>query len=374
MTSSAHPRRALLASVLATLAAPAALAQAPGGQAGPTLQRNRPPLQLLVRRRRNVGTMAIDDPVLVSYRKAVLAMRALPASDKRNWENQARIHLDHCPHGNWYFLPWHRAYLLAFERICQQMSGDPGFRLPYWNWTVDRVLPAAFTVAQVGNDPNPLRHTRGPNAGNPLPDNIVGTDVIEDILDETTFTVFASGKPPGQNSTAASFQRANGATGPLEGTPHNSVHGRLGGDMGTYMSPRDPIFWLHHCNIDRLWDSWRRRGNADTADPHWRDFRFGGQFVRPDGTTAYEPQCKDLMSVRALGYEYVPQLVVGRFPTDRLRALGVLRQVEPSRLVTTQATPAASAAASGAQAFRFTLPAPALSGVQRAARPPLAAA
>jgi tyrosinase len=326
----------------------------------------------VVRLRRNVGTMAINDPVLVSYRAAVVAMRALPASDKRNWENQARIHQDYCPHGNWFFLPWHRAYLYAFERICQQMSGDANFRLPYWNWTSDRTIPAALTVATVDGQPNPLRHSR-PNFGasESLPDSIVGPTVIEDILDETTFGIFASGKPTGQNSTNASWQRASGSYGPLEGTPHNSVHGALGGDMGTFMSPRDPIFWLHHCNVDRLWDSWTRRGNANTSDVQWRDFRFGSaQFVRQNGTTAYEPQCRNLESVQNLGYEYFRRLIVRPDILDRIRPLGVLRRVDLDRLVAAPpATPPAAAASGGGQVFRVTLPANVAAAVARAAQP-----
>src|SRR5688500_14408928 len=61
--------------------------------------------------RRSVGTLAGNDPIIVSYRQAVSAMRALPSSDPRNWTRQAQIHLNFCPHGNWFFLPWHRAYL-----------------------------------------------------------------------------------------------------------------------------------------------------------------------------------------------------------------------------------------------------------------------
>src|SRR5690242_10282292 len=68
--------------------------------------------------RRSVNNMALNDPTLVTYRAAVAAMKALPANDPRNWLKQADIHKNFCPHGNWFFLPWHRAYLVAFERIC----------------------------------------------------------------------------------------------------------------------------------------------------------------------------------------------------------------------------------------------------------------
>lgn len=40
-----------------------------------------------------------------------------------------------CPHGNWWFLVWHRGYIGWFEQICQELSGDSSFALPYWDWT-----------------------------------------------------------------------------------------------------------------------------------------------------------------------------------------------------------------------------------------------
>ena len=43
--------------------------------------------------------------------------------------------------------------------------------------------------------------------------------------------------------------------GMLEATPHNTVHNTIAGDMATMLSPRDPIFFLHHANIDRIWAS-----------------------------------------------------------------------------------------------------------------------
>jgi len=98
--------------------------------------------------RRPVSAMAGSDPILVSYRAAVKKMKELPTSDPRNWTRQAQIHQGsstlRCPHGNWFFLPWHRAYLVAFERICRQLSGNPNFALPYWDWTANPQLPAAF--------------------------------------------------------------------------------------------------------------------------------------------------------------------------------------------------------------------------------------
>ncbi len=223
--------------------------------------------------RRSLRTLPDNDPVIQTYRAAVAAMKALPASDRRNWNAQAQIHFDFCPHGNWYFLPWHRAYLLYFEQICRQLTGEQGFALPYWNWTCQRQLPSPF----LGDASNPLfvsGRTGVPPAA--LADSVVGPAVMDGILDETNFNLFAS--------DPATALRPGVGYGTLEATPHNSVHGFVGGVMGGFQSPRDPIFWMHHNMIERVWWDWNGvRGNANTNDPVWSQLSLGGMFCDKDG-------------------------------------------------------------------------------------------
>src|SRR5215813_14044358 len=215
--------------------------------------------------RRPVGKMEPNDPALVSYRRAVERMRALPESDPRNWNRMTQVHVDNCPHANWYFLPWHRAYLIMFERICRQMSGDPNFALPYWDWTEQRQIPPAFTASTVGGRANPLFDaTREAAATDSLREADVGPSVIERIMAETEFENFGSSRPTGQTSTEARWLREIGRTTELEGRPHGGVHVFVGGDMGDMISPRDPIFFLHHCNVDRLWARWAALGRRNS--------------------------------------------------------------------------------------------------------------
>jgi tyrosinase len=269
--------------------------------------------QTTLRVRRNVGAMAPDDPALEAYRQAVAAMKNLPSTDRRSWSYRANIHNNHCPHGNWYFLPWHRAYLLELEVICRSLlpSTSPlktTFVMPYWNWPQHRTLASlgggAFTQASWNGQPNPLLNTtRAINPTASLPDEFVGQSVIDNILAQTQFEVFASSRPSRQNSTNSTWQRRTGRQGPLEATPHNSVHNWIGGDMRTFFSPFDPLFWLHHANCDRLWAEWNRRGNANASDSLWRNFVFRQNFVRPDGTL-YDVTVRDLTDILALGYHY----------------------------------------------------------------------
>ena len=217
--------------------------------------------------RKDINSLANDDPILEAYRKAVDQMKALPSSDKRNWPRQADIHRDFCPHGNWLFLPWHRAYLWYFEEICRELSGMEAFALPYWNWQKDPQIPAAFW----GGASNPLfNSTRTATQTSTVPSSITGPPVIESILDEPNFLLFASGQIP-----LSSGQRTSASYGPLEGTPHNSIHGFVGGNMGNYMSPLDPVFWTHHNMVEAIWVEWNWvRSNPNTNDSNWVDREF----------------------------------------------------------------------------------------------------
>ncbi len=201
--------------------------------------------------RRSIRGMSASDPDLAAMRRAVAAMKRLPQSDARNWIRFADIHRNFCPHANWYFLPWHRAYIRAFEGICRELSGKPDFALPYWNWTADRQFPAAF--ASGDRDSNPLFHPRpGLANGLRLTDDMVGPAVMSAIMSSPDFEAFGSTRPRGQNSAAASWQRRAGAATALEFNPHNGVHQAIGGNMSVIaLSARDPIFFLHHANVDR---------------------------------------------------------------------------------------------------------------------------
>ena len=72
--------------------------------------------------------------------------------------------------------------------------------------------------------------------------------------------------------------------GMLEATPHNTVHNTIAGDMATMLSPRDPIFFLHHANIDQIWASWNRQGGVNPTDTAWRNRTFANNFARANGS------------------------------------------------------------------------------------------
>ena len=248
-----------------------------------------------LRTRRDVNQLALNDPTLVSYQRAVAEMVRLDTDEPgnpRSWTNQARIHQNLCPHGNWFFLPWHRAYLNHFEDICRKLSGDESFALPYWNWTLNPQIPSALWESG-----SPLNHARDADQNSSVEDEFVGVDVLNRIMRKADFE--------GLGSRRASAPRggSGGGSGTLESSPHNRVHVFTGGDMASFMSPLDPVFWLHHCNVDRIWASWNDIGNINPSDPAFADFVLDDNFVDRDGQ-AVDVKISAVYDTQGLGYTY----------------------------------------------------------------------
>lgn len=244
--------------------------------------------------RRNIANLSANDPIIQTYKDAVAAMKALPISDGRNWTKQADIHNNKCPHQNWWFLPWHRAYLANFESICRKLTSNNDFALPYWNWSTSPSIPAPFWGA--GNPLlDPTRIATQTSVANSAS---VGPAKITEILGQTNFFLFASG--------AATAQRQRTTYGMLEGTPHNYIHGFVGGDMSQFISPLDPVFWCHHNMIECMWVEWNlNMGNPNTNDPVWSGFTFTDDFVDGDGNPA-PIQVSTTLLFPLLTYQFEP--------------------------------------------------------------------
>ncbi|MWV18290.1 hypothetical protein F3I16_19810 [Pseudomonas sp. L-22-4S-12] len=198
--------------------------------------------------RRDIALLPADATEIRAYQRAVGIMKSLPADDKRSWAYQAKIHDMFCPHNNWWFLPWHRAYLFYFESICQDLLSDQSFRLPYWDWTKDTSVPAPFWDKN-----SPLYHqNRRATPNSQISQETTGPKVITRIINSPLdFTLYSG-------NTNTDNQRERAFAGLLESTPHNGIHQFIGGTMSTFLSPEDPVFWLHHANVDRLWRSWSK--------------------------------------------------------------------------------------------------------------------
>lgn len=167
------------------------------------------------------------------------------------------------------FLAWHRLFLYAFERTLQQVR--PSVTLPYWDWSVNREIPQELRGATFRSRWGITR------ASETLP---------------LALSV---------NMTAAPFSRFQLL---LETDAHNTVHrvvGGSGGTMGTASSPQDPIFWLHHANIDRLWAQWQASPVGSNPTNLNTELRRRA-FFRAFGRNIW--RVRHILDTRALNYWY----------------------------------------------------------------------
>jgi tyrosinase len=104
----------------------------------------------------------------------------------------------------------------------------------------------------------------------------------------------------------------------MEMQPHNVVHSALGGLMGVIdTAAQDPIFWLHHANIDRLWNQWIEQGGGrtDPTDATWLNTTF--TFYDEAGHAVYLTGSEIIDSQDQLNYRYdddPPAPMFHRFP------------------------------------------------------------
>jgi Common central domain of tyrosinase/Kelch motif len=189
----------------------------------------------------------------------------------------------------WYFLPWHRLMLNEFEGVIREVLHDETFTLPYWNPVTgndaDLVLPAVF------RDPGTTLYngTRWPwvNGGERI--DILYRDWLSlDALNEN----FYIDSPTG----------SHGFNPKLDTNPHFLTHLAVGGDMADFATVGgDPLFYLHHANLDRIWESWNRLGHTNPTDPNYlnRTFAYGDRSgKRVDLPVSAADR------VAQLGYEY----------------------------------------------------------------------
>jgi len=438
--------------------------------------------------RKSLATSDSDSDV-ATYREAVKFMltQAEPDDPKMfhlNWYRNAMIHLLDCPHGNWWFAVWHRPYLGYLEQKIRTITGNEEFALPFWDWSEQPYIPAAFLSDPNSSDPdirdNPLDPTssyfvNAPHdqslidpvnearaeffkARNELeiaeqngdqeaankaradmdaaiqafgPANTALMDHNFEEFDKTYRSAFEQvwnsfntdqtaqltarfprqdGQTPidfdwfwrgSGNSVRSNWQwdvetarflkignsdltgdalsavekskiessikslhfalrpDETGGTKPdygfntvevdnhhgfsrsqaiLEGQPHNLVHNATGAVMQSNLSSIDPIFFAHHCNVDRIWDVWTRRQMSFFPQrPHLPEHnvsKFNGEeflfYIVPDGMPVEDDtNAGAFMDKDRFGYNYAPgtgadqvepPLVFGNFVTESFAA------------------------------------------------------
>ncbi|KAH7103323.1 Di-copper centre-containing protein [Auriculariales sp. MPI-PUGE-AT-0066] len=272
----------------------------------------------------------------------VSGIHGLPATP---WDNVAGVadpeFPGYCWHASLLFPTWHRPYVLLFEQALvskavaiagnyhgpdanEWLQAAYSLRSPYWDWAVNAIPPAEVIelpqltvkgpqgpltlknpllsyVYKAGEQIDPLPYTvRNPGPGNPPQSNIaalkdslrvlinpndpMSARVYDTLTDPDTWEEFSN-----KRTTPGSFRNS------IESI-HDLIHVLVGGN-GQMADPSyaafDPMFWLHHTNVDRLLALWQAL-HPNVWVSRARDNGEAGNFSAPPGvrvsaTTDLEP-------------------------------------------------------------------------------------
>lgn len=354
--------------------------------------------------RKNANTPAAQAD-LEAYAKGVAAMKALPCSDNRSWYYWGAMHhipdlsdmgsgydtlcpsygktfgppvaWNNCPHmlpakEQLHFLVWHRLYTWYFERMIRKFSGKKDFAMPYWNYNNpnQRMMPAAFRQP-ASWDSNALweaGRSRWLTAGNAIRSNdsdavvaningmvtVISTDPMGIILDTASLW------------TANSFALFSQET---EDMPHNCMHDYIGGAVDAMDTKAaiynriyqqnttslqglmadvpsagfDPIFFMHHANIDRLFMNWEMDFPAEalTLDEFNEAGMWTYNFIDENGNEIHYSSLQQVFdSIRSIDYTY--DYMVGSKPKQLAatkkagwNAGNIIASVSPKRKLNT---------------------------------------
>jgi tyrosinase len=236
---------------------------------------------------------------IAALQDAYAKMQAIASTDNRSWIYWAGYHgfprylcwhhgrIDQSQFPYDLFLPWHRAYLVYWDHVTRDQNNDA--ILPWWDWTSDPShqlgIPSAYSSPQVnGGASNPLASGPRPD----MPDNPAGRTqrVPGDPADLPT---------PSQVQGLMGLTDFVDFSGQLQDI-HDSVHGWIGGDVGVIATAAfDPVFWAHHCMIDRLWYLWQLANGVNNIPLSYLD-----RTLAPFSYTV-----RDVLDISRLGYSYV---------------------------------------------------------------------
>ncbi|KAI8870151.1 Di-copper centre-containing protein, partial [Ramicandelaber brevisporus] len=208
-----------------------------------------------------------------------------------DWLTARHIESGKDVHGTLMFLAFHRSFTNIYQNLINRI--DPNVTLPYWESTADAFAmhksPIFSSFWMGGNGWGPENCLlSGPFSG--------ATRAIVSSGDGTEVVVnsgIGGEADPGEsrkcmrrkfnagNTIRGTYDRMymrnlvnyakNQRTfwGGMEDGPHTTIHFGVGGDMKTMVSSNDPLFYVHHSYVDKVWDDWLR------AHPE-RSLDFGG--------------------------------------------------------------------------------------------------
>lgn len=293
----------------------------------------------------------VDDAYKAKFTRAVQLMKALPDDDPRSFKQQASVHCAYCDgaydqvgfpnlelqvHNSWLFLPFHRYYLYFYERILGKLINDPTFAMPFWNWDAQ----GGMRLPDIYTDPtSPLYDTLRDGSHQPptmidLDFNGTDSNIPDSQQLSQNYTIMYRQMVSNSRTPRLFFGNPYRAgddpdpgAGQLENIPHGPVHVWTGDrtqpnleDMGNFYSAgRDPIFYAHHSNIDRMWTLWKTLGGRrqDITDTDWLNASF---VFYDENAQMVRVRVRDCLDATKLGYTYqtVDTPWLNSRPTPRL--------------------------------------------------------
>ncbi|KAL4313369.1 hypothetical protein GQ457_01G042340 [Hibiscus cannabinus] len=279
----------------------------------------------------------VDRHYLDKFTRAMELMKGLPEDDPRNFMQQANVHCAYCNgaydnsalgipnqelqvHFSWLFFPFHRLYLYFYERILGKLIDDPDFAMPFWNWD----SPDGMLIPEIYVDPNSPLYDEKRNV-NHQPPNMVDLDFAGEEEELSKSDLIKSNlslmyRQMVRNRTATLFHgfayragdKPSPGQGAIENNPHTAIHRWVGDqrqpykeDMGNFYSAgRDPLFYAHHSNIDRLWNIWKSlpgKKRCDFPDTDWLDSSF---LFYDENADLVRVKVRDALETTTLGYDY----------------------------------------------------------------------
>jgi tyrosinase len=263
----------------------------------PSVQRQAVP----VRHRPNIEEMTAAQ--IAELRSAFTVLKSQDRDDDRGYIHFASQHGLPLPfecgiaHGRPAFLPWHRAYLVRLEQALRDTGHD--VMLPWWDWTKTREIPSAYAEEQ-GPDGNPNPLYSAEISERAREQGLRSEDEETIRLAEMPETVREPGRPGTRLPTGPEIEAVmeheayEDFRSDMEDY-HGNGHVWVGGHMGNLpFAAFDPIFWAHHCMIDRLWRIWQLE-NPEASFP---------ASVREQTMTPFSLTAGDVLDPTALGYDY----------------------------------------------------------------------
>jgi hypothetical protein len=246
-----------------------------------------------------------------------------------------------CCHGREAFCAWHRPYLLEFERSMRRadiaLGGDGNIGLPYWDWSKTevngQVLPGFVRNQLMVEFPSDFFPSGAQTSGFLMSNTSSDSRIARGFQGARLGEAADSALKVARHAQAVCTKWEAPDSSSLE-SPHNSVHGIVGGIMAAFQSSFHPVFWMHHCNIDRYGDKYieLQPDSAREFEAFQKTQNPQGQAGFPDGPWGrYLPftnhvtgevfHARDCYDISKLGYRY-----------DVLPEVSPLRMREPPHL------------------------------------------